>query len=166
MALTVSGAGAASASSHTPSFGGSGGAGNNCSSSGVYANYCGTQKSGTGLYIAVGNGNQIIGTTHSRPGSDDFFWFADKSTSAANNDKYAEFAPNGVTSDEVIAEVNHHVVLARPTGQSNQKWVYDGTGWENVATNDVLEATTNGGPIKAVTGPSSGSSETWTFVTP
>jgi hypothetical protein len=34
------------------------------------------------------------------------------------------------------------------------------------ATGDVLKATSNGGPVLAVHGPSSGPSETWSFVTP
>ena len=60
--------------------------------------------------------------------------------SAANNDKYAEFAPGGVASNRVMAEVNRHVVLVPATGAPNQKWVFNGTGssWTNVATGDVL----------------------------
>lgn len=48
LALAVGGAGAASASSHAPSFspGGPGGVVDNCTGSGIYAGYCGTQKSG------------------------------------------------------------------------------------------------------------------------
>jgi hypothetical protein len=137
----------------------------NCAN-GIYAEYCGTQESATSLYIAVGWGNHLIGTVNPQASNAEFFWFADASPSAANNDKYAEFAPNGIASNLVMAEVNHVIVLTQATGAANQKWVYDGTGWENVATSDVLESTYNGGPIEAVTGPSSGTSETWTFVIP
>jgi hypothetical protein len=141
----------------------------NCAN-GIYAGYCGTQESGTGLYIAVGWGDDhphLIGTENPHAWNAEFFWFADASASAANNDKYAVFAPNGIASNQVMAEVHGHIVLTQATGAANQKWVYDGTtGWANVATGDVLESTSNGGPIVAVAGPSSGSSETWTFVTP
>ena len=137
----------------------------NCAN-GIYAGYCGTQESGTSLYIAVGWGNHLIGTVNPQASNAEFFWFADASPSAANNDKYAEFAPNGIASNLVMAEVNHVIVLTQATGAANQKWVYDGTGWENVATGDVLESTSNGGPIEAAAGPSSGTSETWAFVIP
>ena len=60
----------------------------------------------------------------------------------------------------------HQVELAPASGAPNQKWVYDGTGWKNVATGDVLRATFPDGPVLAVTGPSAGPSETWTFMTP
>ena len=142
-----------------------GGYGANCATV-IYAQYCGTQESGTSLYIAVGWGNRLIGTGNPQASNAEFFWFADASPTAANNDKYAEFAPNGIASNLVMAEVNHVIVLTQATGAANQKWVYDGTGWENVSTGDVLESTYNGGPIDAVAGPSSGSSETWTFVIP
>jgi hypothetical protein len=160
--LAVGIAGAADASSGTPAFGGGSG---NCAH-GIYAGYCGTQKSQTGLYIAADWNGRIIGTRHPQSSNAEFFWFADGSASAADNDKYAEFAPNGVASNKVMAEVRHQVVLAPASGADNQKWIFDGTGWKNVATGDVLRATSNGGPVLAVNGPSSGSSESWTFVTP
>jgi hypothetical protein len=160
LAIGVAGAGATSRPALAPV-----GASNNCAN-GIYAGYCGTQESGTSLYIAVGLGGHLIGTENPQASNAEFFWFADASASAANNDKYAEFAPYGIASDLVMAEVNHAIVVTPATGAANQKWVYDGTGWENVATTDVLESTSNGGPIDAVAGPSSGSSETWTFVIP
>jgi hypothetical protein len=147
-----------------PTSGGSAGV-SNCAN-GIYSQYCGTQESATGLFIAVGSNGRVIGTENPLPNNGEFFWFADASTSAANNDKYAEFAPYGIASNRVLAEVNHCIVLAQASGAMDQKWVFDGTGWENVATGDVLESTTNGGPIEAATGPSSGPSETWTFVIP
>ncbi len=162
LGIGVAGAGGTSG----PAPGGYGAS--NCAN-GIYAGYCGTQESGASLYIAVGwgrHGYQVIGTKNPQASNAEFFWFADASASAANNDKYAEFAPDGIASNLVMAEVNHVIVLTQATGAANQKWVYDGTGWENVATGDVLESTSNGGPIDAVTGPSSGSSETWTFVIP
>jgi len=137
----------------------------NCAN-GIWSNYCGTQESNTGLYIAIGLGNRIVGTTDPQPWNAEWVWSADASASAANNDKYAIFAPGGITSNNVMAEVNHHIVLVNASGNADQKWVYDGTGWENVATGDVLESTVNGGPILAAKGPSSGNSETWNFVVP
>ncbi len=86
--LAVGTGGAASASYRAPVFGGSTW---NCAN-GIYAGYCGTQKSNSGLYIAVGFGGQIIGTSHPLAEDAEFFWFADGSGSAANNDKYAVFA--------------------------------------------------------------------------
>jgi hypothetical protein len=160
--LAVGIAGAADASSGAPAFGGGSG---NCAH-GIYAGYCGTQKSGTGLYIAADWHGRIIGTKQPQSSNAEFFWFADQSPSAANNDKYAEFAPNGVASNKVMAEVRHQIVLASASGADNQKWVYDGTGWKNVGTGDVLKATYNGGQIQADHHSSSGPSETWTFVTP
>lgn len=137
----------------------------NCAN-GIWSGYCGTQESNTGLNIAVGLGNSIVGTTDPQSWNAEWVWSADGSASAANNDKYAIFAPGGIPSNKVMAEVNHHIVLVSASGNSDQKWVYDGTGWENVATGDVLKATVNGGPILAAEGPSSGNSETWTFVVP
>jgi hypothetical protein len=115
----------------------------------------------TGLYIAADWRGKIVGTRQPQASNAEFFWFADGS-----HNKYAEFAPGGVASNKVMAEVRHQVVLAPASGADNQKWLFDGNGWKNVATGDVLKATTNGGPVLAVNGPSSGSSETWTFVTP
>ena len=164
-ALAVGMAGASGAAVRTPQP--PGGSTQNCRA-GLYAGYCGTQKSGTGLYLAAGFGSQVIGTRSPRADAAEFVWLADGSPSAANNDKYAEFAPGGVASNRVMAEVNRHVVLVPATGASNQKWVFDGTGsaWTNVATGDVLKATVNGGPVQAVRGPASGPAEAWTFVTP
>jgi hypothetical protein len=160
--LTAGVASAASPGSSHPHFGGST---YNCSN-GIYAGYCGTQESDTGLYIAVDWNDQVIGTKHPRADNAEFFWFADASPSHANNDKYAEFAPHGVASNKVMAEEHHHIVLATASGVADQKWVFDGTGWTNVATGDVLRATHDGGPILAAHGPSSGPLESWTFVTP
>ena len=160
--LTVGVVGAASAGSYHPSFGGS----TYTCSNGIYAGYCGTQESATGLYIAVGWNRQVIGTRHPQANDAEFFWFADGSSSRANNDKYAEFAPNGVASNLVMTEEHHNIVLATASGTPDQKWVYDGTGWTNVGTGDVLKATYDGGPILAAHGSSAGLSETWTFVTP
>jgi hypothetical protein len=159
--LAVGIAGAADASSGAPAFGGGSG---NCAH-GIYAGYCGTQKSQTGLYIAADWRGRIIGTRAPQASNAEFFWFAD-GTSIGSGNKYAEFAPNGVASNKVMAEVRHQVVLAPASGANSQKWVFDGTGWKNAATGDVLKATSNGGPVLAVNGPSTGSSESWTFVTP
>jgi hypothetical protein len=159
LALGVAGAGG----TNGPTSGG--GSVSNCAN-GIYSQYCGTQESATSLYIAVAPNGRVIGTENPQPNNGEFVWFADASTSAANNDKYAEFAPYGIASNRVLAEVNHCIVLTQASGATNQKWVFDGTGWENVATGDVLESTTNGGPIDAAAGPSSGPSETWTFVIP
>ena len=160
--LAVGLAGTAGASSRTPAAPSS----SNCAH-GIYAGYCGTQKSGTGLSMAVGRHNIIVGTRHPQPSNAEFFWFADASSQAANNDKYAEFAPGGVASNLVMADVGHHqVALVRASGARNQKWVFDGTGWKNVQTGNVLTSTLNGGPVLAVGGASHGPSETWTFVTP
>jgi hypothetical protein len=162
--LAVGVAGAASAS---PAPGPHPGPGSwNCAH-GIYAGYCGTQKSGTGLYIAVGRRGQVIGTRHPQPGNAEFVWFADASPSALNNDKYAQFAPGGVASNLVMGENRFHQVVLEPaSGAPDQKWVYIAPGWTNVATHDVLKATFDGGPVLAVPGPSHGPWETWTFVTP
>ena len=161
--LAVGLAGSAGATGRAPASPGS----FNCAH-GIYAGYCGTQKSGTGLYIAVGRHNAIIGTDRPQASNAEFFWFADASSSAANNDKYAEFAPGGVASNLVMADVGHHqVARVRASGARNQKWVFNATnGWTNVATGNVLKATFRNGPVTAANSPSSGASETWTFVTP
>jgi hypothetical protein len=163
-ALAVGIAGAASASESMPHS--AGGYGTENCADGIYAGYCGTQVSGNDLYIAVGFGGQVIGTTSPRADNAEFIWFADQSSAAANNDKYAEFAPNGIASNKVMADVNHHIVLATASGAADQKWVYNGTGWTNVGTGDVLKSTYNGGPIVAASTQSVDPSETWTFVTP
>lgn len=98
--LTAGVAGAASAGSLHPSYGGST---YNCGN-GIYAGYCGTQESANGLYIAVGWNYQIIGTRYPQADNAEFYWFADGSSSHANNDKYAEYAPNGVASNRVMAQ--------------------------------------------------------------
>jgi hypothetical protein len=81
--LAVGIAGAADASSGAPAFGGGSG---NCAH-GIYAGYCGTQESGSGLYIAADWQGRIIGTRQPHSSNAEFFWFADGSSSAANNDK-------------------------------------------------------------------------------
>jgi hypothetical protein len=159
--LAVGLAGSAGATGRAPAAPGS----FNCAH-GIYAGYCGTQKSGTGLYIAADSHGRIIATRHPQPWNAEFFWFADGTSTSPTPPKYAEFAPGGVASNKVMSEVRHQVVLANANGAPNQKWSFDGTGWKNVQTGDVLLATSNGGPVLAVHGPSHGASETWTFVTP
>ena len=52
-------------------------------------------------------------------------------------------------------------------GDLNQKWNYNGYGWTNLKTGDVLKATSDGGPIIAVgTQSRNDPHELWTFVTP
>ncbi len=134
---------------------------------GIWAGYCGTQKSGTGLYIAINPWNgKVAGTKSPRADNAEFVWFKDSTSTTAQNYKYAVFAPHGVPTNQVLAEKWGHVVLAKASGASDQKWHYNGVGWTNVATGDVLKSTVNNGPILAAHGPSSGPSETWTFVTP
>jgi hypothetical protein len=159
--LAVGLAGSAGAAGRAPAAPGS----FNCAH-GIYAGYCGTQKSGTGLYIAVGRHNAIIGTNRPQASNAEFFWFADGTSTSSTPPKYAEFAPGGVASNKVMAEVRHQVVLVTASGAANQKWSFDGTGWKNVQTGDVLKATFRNGPVAAVHGTSSGASETWAFVTP
>jgi hypothetical protein len=67
--LAVSLAGAASASSHTPAPHGHGAGSSNCAN-GIYAGYCGTQESATGLYVAIGRNDQVIGTRNPQPPAD------------------------------------------------------------------------------------------------
>ena len=55
LAIGVAGAGG------TPAPGGYGTS--NCAN-GIYSGYCGTQESGTSLYIAVGSGGRVIGTAN------------------------------------------------------------------------------------------------------
>ncbi len=166
-ALAVGTGGAASASYRAPvNFGGNTW---NCAN-GIYAGYCGTQESNTGLYLAVGFYGQIIGTSHPTAGDAEFFWFADGSSSASDNDKYAEFAPGGVASNKVMADVNHRIVLAPASGAANQKWVFDGSAppgwWRNVGTGDILKATFDGGPVTTVSSETNNNSELWTFRVP
>jgi hypothetical protein len=160
-ALALGVAGAAGASTHGPSHG-SGGT-SNCAH-GIYAGFCGTQKSNTGLYIAVtGRNDEVIGTTHPQADNAEFFWFA----VGGGTNKYAEFAPNGIASNLVMAEEHHNIVLETASGATSQQWFFDSKGWKNIATGDVLEATTDGGAIVSDShGPSHGNSETWTFETP
>jgi hypothetical protein len=160
--LAVGLAGSAGATGRAPAAPGS----FNCAH-GIYAGYCGTAESGTNLYLAADRHGQIIGVRHPQASSAEFFWLADASSSAANNDKYAQFAPGGVASNRVMAEVRHHVVLVNASGATDQKWVYNATnGWTNVATGDVLRTTVDGGLVLAVHGPSAGPSETFHFVIP
>ena len=161
--LAIGIAGAASASESMPHS--AGGYGTENCADGIYAGYCGTQVSGTDLYIAVGFGGQVIGTTNPRADNAEFFWFSG-GTASTSNDDYAEFAPAGIASNKVMADVNHHIVLATASGAADQQWFYNGTGWTNTGTGDVLKSTYNGGPIVAASPPSAGASETWTFVTP
>lgn len=161
--LAVGTGGAASASFRTPVFGGST---QNCAN-GIYAGYCGTQVSVTGLSIAVGFGGEIIGTKNPLAEDAEWVWFAIGTNSS--NDKYAEFAPDGIASNKVMADIKHHIVLVTATGASNELWTFDSNSepgyWKNVQTGDVLRATADGGPI--VVGSENGSpSEKWTFETP
>ena len=71
--------------------------------------------------LIAGFGGRIIGTSHPLAEDAEFFWFADGSSSAANNDKYAVFAPDGIASNKMMADVNHHIVLATASGNADQK---------------------------------------------
>jgi hypothetical protein len=171
LAIGIAGSASAAVSPNHPSPGNN----FNCAH-GIYAGYCGTQETISGLYIAAGRHGDIIGTRHPRPLTADFVWFADASPSAANNDKYAEFAPNGVASNLVMTEGRRGQVELEPaSGAPNQKWVATqapGPGthffWKNVGTGDTLRATVDGGPVLAVHGPAAGPgpSTLWNFVTP
>ena len=142
---------------------------------GIYAGYCGTQvDSGSpALSITVGRWGRIVATSHPRRGAADWFWF--RYEGGANN--IAEFAPNGVTSNLVMAQVGSRIELQRANGDTGQQWLftcysgctsgpYVGT-WTNIASGDIIAATTDGGELQAVslTG-SPASNETWVFQTP
>jgi hypothetical protein len=160
--VAVSLAGSAGASTRTAAPGGP--PFNNCAD-GIYANYCGTQESATNLYIGAGPREQVIGVRHPQPASTQFVWIADAGIHAANNDKFAVYAPGGIPTNLAITEDHGHVVLEPASGAPNQKWVYNANdGWSNVLTGDVLKTTMDGGPILAVHGPSSGPSETFHWV--
>jgi hypothetical protein len=156
-------AGSASASSRVPApaFGGS----FNCAH-GIYAGYCGTAESATHLYLASDQHGQIIGVRHPQAWNAEFFWLADGTSTSPTPPKYVEWAPGGVASNKVMAEVHHRVVLVNASGATDQKWSFNGTGWTNVATGDVLRTTASNGPVLAVNGPPSGPSETFHFVAP
>jgi hypothetical protein len=147
---------------------------NNCAT-GIYAGYCGTQVDSNSpqLSIAVGNWGQIVGSAKPHSGAADWFWFAYD----GGSNKIAEFAPNGVASNLVMAQQGSKIVLQRATGKTNQQWLftcttgcsgptYIGT-WKNVATGDILSSNGNGNPLtsQSYTG-SPTKSESWTFVTP
>jgi hypothetical protein len=160
--LAVGLAGSAGATGRAPAAPGS----FNCAH-GIYAGYCGTAESGTNLYLAANRRGQIIGVRHPQASNAEFFWLADGTSTSSTPPKYAEFAPGGVASNKVMAEVRHQVVLVNASGATNQKWVYNATnGWTNLGTGDVLRTTVDGGPVLAVHGPSAGPSETFHFVAP
>jgi hypothetical protein len=145
---------------------------------GIYTGYCGTQvdQGSPALSIAVdvrGERTKVIATSDPRGGSADWFWF--RYNGGANN--IAEFAPHGVASNFVMAQVGDDIVLQKATGELNQQWhftcdavcnfPYTGT-WTNLATGDIIASTSDGGPVIPVPAPSGTptTSERWTFVTP
>jgi nitrate/nitrite transporter NarK len=147
---------------------------NECAT-GIYAGYCGTQvDSGSPpLSIAVSRSGDVIATSSPADGSANWFWFLFEGQTY----DIAEFAPNGVASNEVMAQVASRIVLQRADGDKNQQWLftcysgctsgpYVGT-WTNYATGEIISATTNGGPVVPVTlSGAPTSAETWVFQTP
>jgi hypothetical protein len=168
-AIVVTAAGIAGASAAKPTS-----PPNECAT-GIYAGYCGTQvDSGTpALSISVDRFGQVVAASRPRPHSADWFWF---SFEGGAND-IAEFAPGGVASNLVMAQVGSRIVLQKGSGDTDQQWVfkcytgctsgpYAGT-WTNIASGDVIAATTNGGRLRAVSlSGTPGSNETWAFQTP
>jgi hypothetical protein len=138
---------------------------------GVYAGYCGTQvNSGVpALSIAVSGLGKVIATSHVHGAKGDWFWFAYNGGST----KIAEYAPNGVASNLVMAQVGNHIVLQRATGAANQQWtftcaascgpIYTGT-WTNLSSGDVISANGDGGRVVPESPSATPTSdENWTF---
>jgi hypothetical protein len=146
---------------------------------GIYTGYCGTQvdAGSPALSIAVDwSGSRhanVIATSDPRGGSADWFWF--RYNGGPNS--IAEYAPHGVASNLVMAQVGDDIVLQRANGNLNQQWLftcdtvcsppYTGT-WTNLATGDIIEATSDGGPVIPVPVPTGTptTADRWTFVTP
>ena len=169
-ALTAAGMASASVSQVAPPVDG-------CET-GIYTGYCGTQvDAGTpALSIAVnffgGPHGDVIATSDPFRKTADWFWFR---YNGGPND-IAEFAPGGVASNLVMAQVGAYIVLQKANGDLNQQWNFTCTAacpgsfpgtWTNVATGDIIKATSDGGPVIPVPAPvTPNAAETWNFVTP
>jgi hypothetical protein len=136
---------------------------------GIYAGYCGTQQDSSTVPLNLAAlGNTIIGTSSKGfAGSEDFFWFQYE---GGSND-IAEWAPNGVASNEVMAVVKawngpgYQVVLQPATGAANQQWFYSAPGWTNIAAPGlVLQTNGNNRPVTMVPGPASAPNQSFTFI--
>jgi hypothetical protein len=136
---------------------------------GIYAGYDGTQQDASGQSVAVDSGRLVAAAGHYHV-SLCFFWFAYE----GGQDKIAEWAPDGVASNEVMAAVwSRHgwtVGLQKATGSLYQQWNYntaDNGTWTNEGTGTVLAATARGN-LYLATAPEGTvpGGEDWTFTVP
>jgi hypothetical protein len=132
---------------------------------GIYAGYDGTQVNSDGQSVAVQDG-QLQAVRDTRQADTCFYWFAYD----GGQNKIAEYAPDGIASNEVMAAVwtwrGYQVELQRGNGSAYQQWNYntaDNGTWTNAGTGTVLAADSHGhlylAPAPAVVP----DSEYWTF---
>jgi hypothetical protein len=144
---------------------------------GVYAGYCGIQTNGNGRSLKVVDdstkpGTLIRGLPDNRPDRGfDFYWFAYQGGTA----KIAEYAPRGVASDECMTEIPHAVIpqTLRPryltlepcTGNLDQQWTFNGYGWANGQTGDVITIAQDAAHLAIGQAPQAvpTKAETWSF---
>jgi hypothetical protein len=135
---------------------------------GVYTGYCGVQTNGNGRSLKVvadqdAPGARLRGLPDTRPDRGfDFYWFAYDGGGA----KIAEYAPRGIASGLCMTETQdtREVILWQCTGALDQQWTFNGYGWANGLSGDVL--TVGGAPSHLVGGVTPGvatKAETWTF---
>ena len=142
----------------------------NCAD-GIYSGYCGTQVSENGVSLTA-SGSSILGLDNPSDGSGnaDFFWFRYQGGASS----IAEFAPEGVASNKVMADQNGHLRLETATGLPAEQWTpcyhsHGGGGftWTNVQTGRILQENGAGSYVTVVTAPiHPDSSELFNFVTP
>jgi hypothetical protein len=153
---------AASASVAHVSYGG------DACATGITSEYCGAQVNAWDAAITVGYGYGY-GYGHGQPlfarqyvdgnPSQQFFWLQYQ----GGSDDVAVYAPGGVVSNEIMAQVGNRIELvnAPTTVTDNDLWSFNDGDWDNVASGDAIGVWH--GLLVPVTGPTSNN---WTFFTP
>jgi hypothetical protein len=142
--------------------------GGDACATGITSEYCGAQVNAWNAAITVGRGRQyysglgqalFASQYFSGDPSQQFFWLQYQ----GGSDDVAIYAPGGVVSNEIIAQVGNRIELvnAPTTVTANDLWSFNSGDWDNVASGDAIGV--SHGLIVPVTGPTSNN---WTFVTP
>jgi hypothetical protein len=152
------GAVAASAATSHDGYGG------DACATGILSEYCGAQVNSANQAITVGGGygQQLFARSY-RDGdpSQQFFWQAYQGN---NSQKLAIFAPRGVVTNEIIAQVGGRILLVPAPVQvtNNDLWTFTSGDWVNDASGDAIGV----GPNCLLVPVAPPTTNNWVFETP
>lgn len=134
---------------------------NNCLT-GPEAGFCGHQTAPDGLTLAVGANLKIVSQLFLTPNTQ-MIW---ANNGLPGNAKTAEWAPDGVPQGLCMTQITGGASMTACTpGDLAQEWIFNGTGWANAGTGDVIQDHHYvQGPVSVVSGAFGNPGTPYTFI--